>query len=39
MLARLRREFLQARFSAIPPGQDGNDQIELDAWTRDSTAA
>jgi DDE superfamily endonuclease len=39
MLARLRREFLQARFSAIPPGQDGNDQIDLDAWTCDSTAA
>jgi len=39
MLARLRREFLQARFSAIPPGQDGNDQIDLDTWTCDSTAA
>ena len=39
MLARLRREFLKARFSAIPPSQDGNDQIDLDAWTCDSTAA
>jgi len=39
MLARLRREFLKARFSAIPPGQDGHDQIDLDAWTCDSTAA
>src|SRR6266536_6299823 len=39
MLARLRREFLKARFSAIWPGHDGNDQIDLDAWTCDSTAA
>jgi len=39
MLARLRREFLEARFSAIPPSQDGSDQIDLDAWTCDSTAA
>jgi len=35
----LRREFLKARFSAIWPGHDGNDQIDLDAWTCDSTAA
>jgi DDE superfamily endonuclease len=39
MLARLRRDFLTARFSAIPPGRDGNDQIDLEAWTCDSTAA
>ncbi len=39
MLARLRREFLRARFSAIRPGQDGNDQIDLDAWTCHSAAA
>ncbi len=39
MLARLRREFLRARFSAIRPGQPDLDQIELDAWTCGSTAA
>src|SRR5712691_1257701 len=39
MLARLRRDFLKARFSAIRPGQDGIHQIDLDAWTCDSTAA
>lgn len=39
MLARLRREFLRARISAIGPGQDPLDQIELDAWTCDSIAA
>ena len=39
MLARLRREFLKARFSAIRPGQDGNDQIDMEAWTCGSTAA
>jgi hypothetical protein len=39
MLARLRRDFLKTRFSAIQPGQDSNDQIDVDAWTCDSTAA
>lgn len=39
MLARLRRDFLEARISAIQPGQDVNDQIDLDTWTWDSTAA
>jgi hypothetical protein len=39
MLARLRREFLKARFSAIRPGRDGNDQIDMEAWTCGSTAA
>jgi hypothetical protein len=39
MLARLRRDFLEARISAIQPGQDVSDQIDLDAWTWDSTAA
>jgi hypothetical protein len=39
MLARLRREFLKARISAIRPGRDGNDQIDPDARTCDSTAA
>jgi DDE superfamily endonuclease len=39
MLARLRREFLKARFSAIRPGHDTNDQIDMDAWTCDTTAA
>jgi hypothetical protein len=38
MLARLRRDFLEARISAIQPGQDVSDQIDLDAWTWDSTA-
>ncbi len=31
--------FLEARISAIQPGQDVSDQIDLDAWTWDSTAA
>jgi hypothetical protein len=39
MLARLRREFLKARFSVIRPGQNPSDQIDLDDWTCDSTAA
>ena len=39
MLARLRREFLKARISAIPPGQGRLDQIEDYAWTCNSTAA
>ncbi len=39
MLARLRREFLSARISAIRPGHDGNDQIDLEDWTCDGTAA
>ncbi len=39
MLARLRRELLHARFSAIGPGQDRPDQINLDTWTCDSIAA
>ncbi|MGD0069668.1 MAG: hypothetical protein ABSB76_40425, partial [Streptosporangiaceae bacterium] len=39
MLARLRREFLKARFSAIRPGQPAPDQIDLDAWACGSTAA
>ena len=39
MLARLRREFLKARFSAIRPGQPDPDQIDLDAWTCGTTAA
>jgi hypothetical protein len=39
MLARLRREFLRTRFSAIRPGQDGSDQIDPDAWACNSTAA
>ncbi len=39
MLARLRREFLKARLSAIRPGQDDPDQINPNAWTCGSTAA
>ena len=39
MLARLRRDFLKARFSAIQPGQDRLDQIDDYAWTCDTTAA
>jgi DDE superfamily endonuclease len=39
MLTALRREFLKARFSAIRTGHDGNDQINLEAWTCDSIAA
>jgi hypothetical protein len=33
MPAKLRREFLKARFSAIPPGHNPLDQIEDDTWT------
>jgi hypothetical protein len=39
MLARLRREFLKARFSAIRPGQDRLEQIDDYAWTCDTAAA
>jgi hypothetical protein len=39
MLARLRSEFPRTRFSAILPGQDGIHQIDMEAWTCDSTAA
>jgi DDE superfamily endonuclease len=39
MLARLRRDFLKARISAIPPGQDDDDQIDLDTWACHITAA
>ena len=39
MLARLRREFLKARFSAIQPGRTHLDQIDDYAWTCDTTAA
>ena len=39
MLAKLRREFLKARFSVIRPGHDASDQIDLEDWTCDSTAA
>jgi DDE superfamily endonuclease len=39
MLARLRREFLKARFSVVSPGQDRPDQIDDYAWTCDTTAA
>ena len=39
MLARLRREFLKARFSAIGPGQGYHHQIDPEFWTSDSTAA
>jgi hypothetical protein len=39
MLARLRREFLKGRFSAIRPGQDRLEQIGDYAWTCDPTAA
>ena len=39
MLARLRREFLTARISAIGPGQPDPDQIGPEAWTCTSTAA
>ena len=39
MLARLRREFLQAQISAIGPGQDRLDQIDLDTRTCSNTAA
>ena len=39
MLARLRREFLKARFSAIKPGHSHPDQIDNYAWACDITAA
>lgn len=39
MLAKLRREFLKARFSVIRPGQSPPDQIEDYAWTCDIPAA
>jgi hypothetical protein len=39
MLARLRREFLKARFSDIRPGHNPHDQIEDHDWTCDVTAA
>jgi hypothetical protein len=39
MLARLRREFLKARFSVIRPGHSPHDQIEDYAWTCDTPAA
>jgi hypothetical protein len=39
MLARLRREFLKARFSAIRPGHTHPDQIDDDTWACDITAA
>ena len=39
MLARLRREFPHARFSADKPGQDHPDQINPDTWTCDNIAA
>ena len=39
MLARLRREFLRARFSAIRPGHNLHDQIDDYAWTCDTPAA
>jgi hypothetical protein len=39
MLAKLRREFLKARFSAIRPGHSPHHQIEDYAWTCDTPAA
>jgi DDE superfamily endonuclease len=39
MLAKLRREFLKARFSVIRPGHSPHDQIEDYAWTCDTPAA
>ena len=39
MLARLRREFLKARFSAIRPGHGHLEQIDDYVWTCDITAA
>jgi hypothetical protein len=39
MLARLRRDFLQARICAIGPVQGHSGQINLDAWTCDCIAA
>jgi DDE superfamily endonuclease len=39
MLAKLRREFLKTRFSAIRPGHSPHSQIEDYAWTCDTSAA
>ncbi|MGH3238066.1 MAG: IS701 family transposase [Streptosporangiaceae bacterium] len=39
MLARLRREFSNARFSAIQPGHNPLDQNDPESWTCDTTAA
>jgi DDE superfamily endonuclease len=39
MLARLRREFLKARFAVIRPGQTHLEQIDNYGWTCDTTAA
>ena len=39
MLAKLRREFLKARFSAIKPGHNHPDQIDDHDWACDITAA
>jgi hypothetical protein len=39
MLARLRREFLKARISAIRPGQGHPDQIDAETWAWDDAAA
>ena len=39
MLAKLRREFLKARFSAVRPARTPHDQIEDYAWTCDTPAA
>jgi hypothetical protein len=39
MLARLRREFLRTRISAIGPGQPDLDQIGPEAWACDTAAA
>jgi hypothetical protein len=39
MLAKLRREFLKARFSAIRPAHSPHEQIDDYAWTCDTPAA
>lgn len=39
MLARLRREFLNARISAIGPGPGQPEQIDTEPWTCDTAAA
>jgi DDE superfamily endonuclease len=39
MLAALRRDLIEARISAVSPGQDQPRQIDPDAWTCDLTAA
>jgi hypothetical protein len=39
MLARLRREFLHARISAIGPGPGQPDQIDKERWTCEAAAA